>query len=121
MNYSARSIIGIIAILITVGSILVFTGDNSANTENITNESKQSVKMRKKDITQAPEGKEILPQDLAQDQLRQAPPEALAACVDLSEDAECSFSGGMGDVSGICVQISDSELACAPEKVVNRR
>lgn len=47
---------------------------------------------------------------------RGPPPEAIAACADLNEDAACSFSGRRGDVSGSCiVPPQGEELACAPE------
>ncbi len=45
-----------------------------------------------------------------------APAEALEACSDLSEGANCGFSGRRGDVNGTCIvpRNEDSVLACAP-------
>ncbi|WP_199930536.1 hypothetical protein [Sedimenticola thiotaurini] len=49
---------------------------------------------------------------------QQPPPEAIAACEELSEGDACSFTGPRNDeVKGICTVLkSDQEtLACAPE------
>ena len=45
------------------------------------------------------------------------PVEAFEACSDKSEGDSCSFTGGRGDVSGMCKAPphGEGELACAPE------
>lgn len=52
------------------------------------------------------------------DRSRQPPPEAVDACVDLSEGDVCSFTGPRNDeIRGICTALrgDEEQLACVPE------
>ena len=60
----------------------------------------------------APQDNQVRP---AQDGRRQPPQAAFDACLNLTEDAACTFTGRNNDpVNGTCQTIPGSELACAP-------
>ena len=54
---------------------------------------------------------------LAQKGERKGPPqEALTACEGLARNAQCTFTGRDGEMSGVCLTPSDDKpLACRPE------
>lgn len=50
------------------------------------------------------------------------PPEAIEACVSVSEGSSCSFTGRRDDtLQGTCEIVRDGQLACVPENAPERR
>jgi hypothetical protein len=45
---------------------------------------------------------------------RTPPPEALSACEEKSQGADCSFEAPMGEITGECRRVPEGQTACVP-------
>ncbi len=102
MNRNIKLVIGLVAILLLVFSIIYFNGNSDSSEEGVVDTKNKGDVTIKNDNQQNDKNKEF-------------PPEAIKACEELKNNDNCIFQTPNGEESGICTLIG-KDLVCSSNK-----